>query len=152
MKNHYSLNPGEFFVAEEVLKHRRDLDLCIPMKDHGWDLLAVNEDGTKTVRIQVKESRVYARGTSWYQLRTEKLNDADIFAFVSYVPIGNDSRIVFAKDYIVVPRKELVDICKVKKPSKGKYSFYFGKKGNQYLELRDGEIDVSEFRSAWHLI
>ncbi len=95
MKNHYALNPGEFFAAQELLKQRKDLRLAFPLQDEGWDLLAINPDGLRAVKLQVKESRVFRRGNSWHQVREAKLEYADVFIFVSYVPAPEGGRLRF---------------------------------------------------------
>jgi hypothetical protein len=152
MKNHYILNPGEFFVVQEIQKNRPDIELCIPVRDHGWDLLALKQNGSSPVKIQVKESRVYSRENSWHQLRQIKIGDADVFVFVSYVPVVGASRTVFKEDYVIIPRLKLEKICESKKCSQGRYSFYFSTKVGHLTESRDDEIDCKEFHRAWNLI
>lgn len=152
MKNHYSLNPGEFFVVEELRTKRKDLEVYIPVKDHGWDLLAIKGDGTPPVRIQVKESRTHSRGNSWHQVRKDKLQDADVFVFVTYVPEVSGAKTRFTQDYVVVPCSDLEQKCKAKKTSKGIYRFYFGYKDGQLMDFRGDQQDFSKFRKAWHLI
>ena len=154
MKNHYILNPGEFFVLQEIQKNRPEIELCIPVRDHGWDLLALKCDGSSPVRIQVKESRVYSRGNSWHQLKKTKIADADVFVFVSYVPKVEAARTAFSQDYVVIPRVKLEEVCKSKEcSSDGKYSFYFSTTEGHLLETRDKKkIVCDEFHRAWHLI
>jgi hypothetical protein len=147
------MNPGEFFVAEELTKERPDLTVCLPLKDVGFDFLVTKEDGSKAIRIQVKESRVYHQDRhSWHQLRSEKINDADVFVFVSYLPVDKEKRLAFETDFIVMPRPDVAESCKAKKVSKGKYSFYFVHDGKKAFEIRDKQCDVSKFRRAWDLI
>jgi hypothetical protein len=177
MRNHYVLTPGEFFTAREILKHRKDVTLCFPILDRGWDLLAVKNGGEGApVRIQVKESRVYVHGNpgrkknpassssklparwtrSWHQIKKTKLADADIFVFVIYTPVvfEGKARTAFTEDFLVIPREQLKQQCVKKKCSGGKYSFYFGKLGDKWIECRDCPegVDVSQFYDAWRLI
>jgi hypothetical protein len=87
MKNYYFLNPGEFFVSQQLAKKRPELRLYFPLRDQGCDLLAVDEKASRIVKIQVKESRAYPKkGRSWHQLKKGKIEAADIFVFVTYVP------------------------------------------------------------------
>ena len=151
MKNFYALNPGEFFVAQEIAEKRPDLQLYFPIKDVGVDLLAIQPKG-KPVSIQVKESRMFERGHTWHQVREERLESADIFIFISYVPVEKGGRTVFANDFVVVPQAELASLCEGKKKAKGTFSFYFKNEGSRLLETRDGIRDVSRFKNAWHLI
>jgi hypothetical protein len=99
--------PGEFFTAREILRHRKDLELCFPIADRGWDLLALKKDNGAPVRIQVKESRVYTDGNSWHQIKKAKLTAADIFVFVIYTPVVARARTAFTEDFLVIPRMQL---------------------------------------------
>jgi hypothetical protein len=152
VKNFYSLNAGEFFVAQALLEKRRDLELYYPLKDTGVDLLAVRRDGGKPVRIQVKESRVY-EGKSWHQVRKDKIGDADVFVFVSYIEGRRGRSAGFGKDFVVIPQSALRKMCSRKKCSQGKYSFYCQVQGDGRLcDVRDGCADLSPHHNAWQLI
>ena len=157
MKNFYALNAGEFFVAQEILKHRKDLQLYFPLKDVGVDLLAIKPSSPRPTSIQVKESRTYegrvsSQGFSWHQLRDCKLKDADVFVFISYIPVIKGSRTAFDMDFVVIPNKDLVALCEKKKAGRGKYSFYFAREEGRLFDLRDGRLDVSTYHRAWNLI
>lgn len=153
MKNFYTLNAGEWFVAEELARQRPDLELYYPIKDRGVDLLAVARDGSQSRRIQIKESRIYAgKDHSWHQIRPEKIDDADFFVFITYVPVVKKARAAFENDYAVIPRSELRRLCGGKKCSQGKFSFYFRLAEGRLQEIRDGNRDVTKFHRAWHLI
>jgi hypothetical protein len=160
MKNHYTLNPGEFFVAEEITRQRRDIVVHFPLVDRGYDLLVTKQNGGQPVRIQIKESRVYhhspespGRASTWHQLRDCKLTDADVFIFVWYPVRFQDNKTSFATDYLVIPQKELRRLCANKKSSKGMYSFYFRNGENGLVESREGkDVPVQAYHRAWHLI
>ena len=74
--------------------------------------------------------------------------------FVTYVPASSAARLEFETEFIVIPKNKLREMCKVKVPSKGKYSFYFIKRGDRVLEERETgkEKDVTEYFGAWDLI
>jgi hypothetical protein len=154
MKNHYILNPGELFVVDQLRRERKDLALCLPVQDRGWDILALTKDGTAPIRLQVKESRYYLRGQhSWHQLKSGKMQHADVFVFVTYIPIVNGARTSFSQDFIVFPRQELEEFCKSKKAPRGTYHFYFQfREDNKVVEIREEEKDVSKYHGAWELI
>ncbi len=152
MKNFYALNAGEFFVAQEILKNRKDIRLFFPIKDDGVDLLAVKNNSTRPTSIQVKESRIYPQGFAWHQVRPEKIKDADVFVFVSYVPIERGGKTEFEKDFVVIPSGVLLTLCESKKLNKGKYSFYFAKEDNKLFDVRDGRVEVTKFCRAWDLL
>ena len=155
MKNYYCLNPGEFFVAQEIIKECDDIELYFPLKDTGVDLLAINPRTSKIVRIQVKESRTYKKGHSWHQLRKTKLNTADVFVFVSYIREHDSGRIRFRHEYIVVPQRDLREICErdKKADSNGKYAFYFSFSDGRASDLRAKKpIDFSKYHRAWSYV
>ena len=155
MKNHYCLNPGEFFVSQQLAENRPELNLYYPLKDQGCDLLALNQDGSRIVKIQVKESRTYPKKRcSWHQVKKEKIEAADVFVFVTYVPAKSRERLEFETQFIVIPGKDLREMCSLKTTSKGKYSFYFIKRDNGVWEEREtGEPrDVTKYFGAWNLI
>jgi hypothetical protein len=152
MNNFYAVNPAEFFVAEELQKRRPDLQVFFPLKDVGADLLLVDPKKDRRIYIQVKESRFYS-GSSWHQLKAGKeKEDADVFVFVTYVPTAQGARLAFQKDYMVIPRERLIQLCANKKLMRDRYSFYFAPDKGKVYEERDNRIDVTEFHNAWHLI
>lgn len=156
MKNHYCLNPGEFFVSQQLALKRPELSLYFPLKDQGCDLLALNPEASKIVKIQVKESRAYPKkGRSWHQVKKEKIEAADVFVFVTYVPTSNGARLEFETQFIVIPKNNLMKMCSDKTAAKGKYSFYFIKRGDRVLEEREAgkaPLDVTEYYDGWKLI
>lgn len=153
MNNFYALNPAEFFVAEELQKRRPELQVFFPLKDVGADLLLVDPKQDRPIYIQVKESRFYSKfGTSWHQLKAGKEKEADVFVFVTYVPSARGARMAFVKDYMVIPKERLIQLCAEKKRMRGRYSFYFAPEGEKVFEIRDVRVDVSEFHNAWNLI
>ena len=154
MKNFYALNAGEFFVADEIGRKRRDLVLYLPLKDVGADFLAVSKTGRRA-RIQVKESRVYRRGAkeiAWHEVAAKKIHKADVFVFVSYVEKPKGRRLAFGKEFAVIPSRDFARLCARKKCSSGKYRFNFQHEGDRLFDMRDGKRDLSRFRQAWDLI
>ena len=153
MNNFYSLNPAEFFVAEEIQKRRPELQVFFPLKDVGADLLLVDPKRERPIYIQVKESRFYSKfGTSWHQLKAGKENEADVFVFVTYLPSARRAKMTFVKDYMVIPKNRLIQLCAKKKRMRDRFSFYFAPENGKVFEVRDERIDVSEFHDAWNLI
>lgn len=153
MNNFYALNPAEFFVAEEIQKRRPELQVFFPLKDVGADLLLVDPKRDRPIYIQVKESRFYPKqGCSWHQLKAGKEKEADVFVFVTYIPSARGARMAFEKDYMIIPRERLAQLCAQKARMRDRYSFYFAPENGKVFEVRDQRIDVSEFHEAWHLI
>jgi hypothetical protein len=103
----------------------------------------------------VKESRTYPKkGRSRHQIKKEKIEAADVFVFVTYVPARRGERLEFETQFIVIPGNDLREMCNLKNTSKGKYSFYFIKRDNGVWEEREtGEPrDVTKYFGAWNLI
>ena len=59
MKPLFTVHAGEFIVGCEIEKQFRRVNVWLPGKDTGIDLLISNKDNTKTVSLQVKFSRDY---------------------------------------------------------------------------------------------
>jgi hypothetical protein len=59
MKPLFTIHAGEFLVDCEIERKFRRVNVWIPAKDSGIDLLISNHDNTKTVSLQVKFSRDY---------------------------------------------------------------------------------------------
>lgn len=161
MKSFYSINPGEFFVAEDLSDARPDLEIYFPFHDVGVDLLAVPAKGKSTpVRIQVKESRPWSGGPfaphSWHTIRRKKIDDADIFVFVTYLPKGRHTPATFERRHVVIPRTDLKALCRRKKISSGKFTFYFcfGSGDGRVLDCRENPkgVDVTRYVDAWHFV
>lgn len=59
MKPLFTIHAGEFLVDCEIERKFRRVNVWIPAKDTGIDLLVSNNDNSKTVSLQVKFSRDY---------------------------------------------------------------------------------------------
>ena len=70
------------------------------------------------------------------------------------MPTKSGERLEFETQFIVIPGNDLREICKLKRPANGKYSFYFIKRNNGVWEEREvGEPqDVKKYFGAWNLI
>ena len=59
MKSFFTIHAGEFLVGSFIEKKLKNLNVWIPSKDTGIDLLVTNTDNSKTLGIQVKFSKDY---------------------------------------------------------------------------------------------
>lgn len=59
MKPLFTIHAGEFLVDCEIERKFRRVNVWVPAKDTGIDLLVSNSDNSKTVSLQVKFSRDY---------------------------------------------------------------------------------------------
>lgn len=59
MKPLFTIHAGEFLVDHEIQRRFRRVNVWVPAKDTGIDLLVSNSKNSKTVSLQVKFSRDY---------------------------------------------------------------------------------------------
>jgi hypothetical protein len=59
LKPLFTIHAGEFLVGCEIERRYPRVNVWVPGKDTGIDLLVTNHDNTKTVSLQVKFSRDY---------------------------------------------------------------------------------------------
>ena len=59
MKPQFTVHAGEFLVGCEIEKRFRHVNVWLPAKDTGIDLLISNKKNTKAVSLQVRFSRDY---------------------------------------------------------------------------------------------
>lgn len=94
MKPFFTVHAGEYLVGNYIEKHFPDLNVWIPSKDTGIDLLVTNSDNTRAVSLQVKFSKdfTYSRepdiqrgiqSMGWYTVSAKKLieSKADLWIF-----------------------------------------------------------------------
>ena len=60
MKPIFTIHAGKFLVDHEIERKFRRVNVWIPAKDTGVDLLVSSNDNTTTVSLQVKFSRDYS--------------------------------------------------------------------------------------------
>ena len=169
IRNIWSLEPGKFIVAEEVMK-RTKCEAYFPVRDVGVDLLVVK--AYKYVGIQVKESRYYVsrvwksghRRHSWHQVRKEKFvrnkGKVSFYVFVTYLPVYGAHKVSrFENKFLIVPSKELEKRMKIKDPGKSEvYSFCFHFEDSKVwdervtVNLNNELTNYTQFLDAWHLI
>ncbi|MGA2966846.1 MAG: hypothetical protein ABSD64_11585 [Terriglobales bacterium] len=110
----FTIHAGEYLVGDHV-QRRLKLNVWIPAKDTGIDLLVTDRENRRTVSLQAKygkdflpeeknpELREKLRCISWFTLNRAKLKDspADFWVFVLH---GFKSK---APDFVVIPTAEL---------------------------------------------
>jgi Holliday junction resolvase-like predicted endonuclease len=96
---------GEYFVAAEL--SRRGYVASITLRNtRGIDIIASNEDGDKTVNIQVKTKRIGV--PDWIVTKkAENVKDANMFYV--FVSLGKDTE---NPDFHIVPSKDVADYVK----------------------------------------
>ncbi len=108
MKPFFTIHAGEYLVGSYIESNFKDINLWIPSKDSGIDLLLTNQDNTKTVSIQVKFSKdflttsmsdIFQKGLrvcGWWTLNREKikLSKADFWIFALHRFNSNDLQFI----------------------------------------------------------
>jgi len=118
MKPIFSVHAGEYLAGSHIEEKFRHVNLWVPAKDTGIDLLVSDRANRKTVSLQVKFSKDFLvahmrrqsaefqrtlRACGWWTLNSEKVgkSSADYWVFVLQ-GFGNRS-----VDFIVIPPREL---------------------------------------------
>ena len=118
MRPIFTIHAGEFLVGEHIEKRFPELNVWIPSKDTGIDLLVTNKNNaSRSVSIQVKMSRDYKPAFAtdnfsrvllaggWLTLAHDKIEDskADYWVFI----LVSHERKMKPK-YIIIPPSELL--------------------------------------------
>jgi hypothetical protein len=95
MRPLFTVHAGEYLVGSEIERRFPNVNVWIPTKDSGIDLLVSNRKNQRAVSLQVKSSKDYLylmdsifqkrlRACGWWTIRPEKLRKwrADLWVFV----------------------------------------------------------------------
>ena len=96
MRPLFTVHAGEFLAGDFIGRKFRNVDVWVPAKDRGIDLLVTDKECSKTVSLQVKFSRDYLvtsklaefqkslRACGWWTLDPKKIkkSPADYWIFV----------------------------------------------------------------------
>jgi len=135
MRPFFSLHAGEQLVAAHIEQRFRRVQLWVPTRDTGVDLLVSGRNHRRTVALQVKYSKDFLvtnparfgplfqqnlRACGWWTITRDKLqrSPADYWVFVLH---GFAARTV---DYVVIPPKELWRRIRMRTPTKTKVHLY----------------------------
>jgi hypothetical protein len=175
MRPLFTIHAGEYVVGEYIEQKYRKLNVWIPSKDTGIDLLVTNKTNTKSVSLQVKLSRDYRPPEAatdfdrsliaggWLMLTHEKIakSTADYWVFVL---VSHERRT--QPQFIVIPPDELLKRLVAIHGQAEKYHFYpwvtkaklaldgRGLKGKDKDEIAAGSLklgnrDLSEYLDGW---
>jgi len=133
MRPLFTIHAGEFLVGEHLEKHFKNLNVWIPSKDTGVDLLVTNKNNSNPIALQVKLSRDYSTTENkdeiskiqvvggWLILDHNKIRyslaDFWIFVLVSHLK-------GVQPQYIVMRPNELLNILVATHGVRAKYHFY----------------------------
>jgi hypothetical protein len=112
----FTIHAGEFVVGDFIEGSFSGVNLWVPTRDTGIDLLVTDSRNQKTVSLQVKFSRDYSakhippvsqrplRACGWWALNRQKLADSKADQWV-FVLMGFEHR---TTDFIVIKPSELL--------------------------------------------
>jgi hypothetical protein len=107
---------GEFIVGEHLERKFKGLNIWVPIKDTGVDLLVTNSANSKAVSFQVKFSRDYLtthidaefqdalRVCGWFTLNSDKITHSSAHFWV-LVLIGSKKP---SRDYVIITPADLL--------------------------------------------
>ncbi len=116
MRPLFTVHAGEYLVGSFVERHFPKLNVWVPAKDTGIDLLVTNAANTRAVSLQVKFSKDFnptnrtplmlskLSATGWWTLREEKIKNSKADFWVFALPSFTEHRTHF----IIIPPKELL--------------------------------------------
>ncbi len=116
MRPIFTIHAGEFLVGEYLEQSFKNIQIWVPAKDSGIDLLVTNYRNTKAVSLQVKFSRDFLtthmenifqqpmRACGWFTLNRAKIakSTADVWVFVL---IGSKKR---SYDFVILRPSDLL--------------------------------------------
>ncbi len=120
MKSLFTLHAGEIVAGEHIEREFKNVEIWVPAKDTGIDLLITGKKSKKTLSLQVKYSTNVSsaqkdaelnkelRACGWWTLYPQKIKEsrADYWVFVLRGFESSDF------DFIIIPPKELFDRLK----------------------------------------
>lgn len=121
MKPIFSVHAGEYLVGTHIEETYKTLNVWLPSKDTGIDLLVTDQANSKTVSLQVKFSKDFlgssgnklseavatgVKSGGWWTFKPDKIRDskADLWVLVLYRFTQRDY------DFVVIEPRELLKI------------------------------------------
>jgi len=175
MRPIFTIHAGEFIVGEYIERNFRNLNVWVPSKDDGIDLLITNDKATKQLSLQVKLSRDYLvthlgpefqkplRACGWWTLDRFKIAKSKANYWV-FLVAGADQR---TRDFIIIKPAVLLKRLQSIHGRQAKIQMYFwvtekgtcwesrGLNRGEQLSIahgayKDRDRDFSEFLNNWH--
>jgi hypothetical protein len=120
MKSLFTIHIGEYLVGSYIESRFKNINVWLPSKDTGIDLLLTNANNTKTTSIQVKFSKDFLssdwdeifqiglKSCGWWTLNKKKIENskADFWIFVQH---GFNAKEL---QFVIIKPKELLQLFK----------------------------------------
>jgi len=141
----FTIHAGEYLVGTHIESEFKNLNVWLPTKDTGIDLLVTDNKNKKVVSIQVKFSKDFLvenksdalkrglKAAGWWSLKREKIlkSNADLWVFVLY---SFDQKKL---DFIIIPPHVLLKRLEtVHKQEKVIQTYFYVTKKNKCWEAR----------------
>jgi hypothetical protein len=150
-RNYVGQGGQQAFVAELLF---RGCNAAMPLVDRGLDVFAFLDDSEEIARVQVKTGTAdrYKRGDGYsvqFGIPLKQLNADDRPRLFYGLVVRLDAHVV---DFFILSRKQLYALWK------GRSRLGTSDDENLVLTLQcrehviSGEVDLTEFRNAWHLL
>jgi hypothetical protein len=119
MKPLFSVHAGEYLTGSHIEKRFKNVNLWVPAKDTGVDLLVSDRTNRRTVSLQVKFSKDYLvahmqdqapefqqkrRACGWWTLNSTKMSHSPANYWVLVLQGFYNTSV----DYVVIPPQELL--------------------------------------------
>ncbi len=145
MKPIYTVNAGEYLVGSFIEENFKNLNIWIPSKDTGIDILLTNSGNNKSISLQVKFSKdflptsfddIFQRGLKacgWWSLNLGKIekSEADFWIFVLHSFKHKENQ------FIIIKPSELIQKYKsFNKITKSIQSYFWVTEKNRCWETR----------------
>lgn len=158
----FTLQVGEYFVAEELRKRLENVSVFVPAspQEKGIDLLLYSFDAkgaAKTQTVQVKQSRTYELEDGWYDLFFNAFpvrERTDWFILVGVYPAKKDAskkdnlhNLEWKKIFLAFNNSEMKEFIEGLRQKKdpSKQDEYFGFK---FRVSKKGEVQIFHTRGA----
>src|SRR3972149_2435641 len=143
----FTIHAGEYLVGSYIESKFKNLNVWLPTKETGIDLLVTDSKNKKVVSIQVKFSKDFLvenksdalrrglKAAGWWSLKREKIlkSNADLWVFVLY---SFDQKKI---DFIIIPPHELLkrlDVVHKQEKVKVVQTYFYVTKKNKCWETR----------------
>lgn len=116
MKPLFTVHGGEYIVGSHIEQHYPRVNVWIPSRDTGVDLLVSDRRSRRAISLQVKYSKDFLvthmgpvfqkslRACGWWTINAQKLSASTANLWV-FVLLGFERRSI---DFIIIPPKELL--------------------------------------------
>lgn len=149
MRPMFTIHIGEYLVADYIERQygkKCGIQVWVPSKDTGIDLLVTDKKCRKTVSLQVKYSKSYDcesdfDATGWWRLNREKIvkSHADYWVFV--VPEYMGKRLVSSCCFVILAPSELIKRLEQIHGNERVYNMYLTIKGGIVIETREANVE-----------